>query len=446
MDQPVPARSGSSPVFAPAIGLREVLEAAPDLVFCCDASGRFAWASSAFEQLAGLRASDIVGQSYVTLVPASDRLRVLRMFRRQLRKRQSIVARDFALQRRDGTRVEISARVRLYERPDGDRYFIGVARERQEWSPGSGAADPGAAVLVLEGRVRELQRQLEEAHEGGRLKGEVLTSLADQLRPPMDAVMGASTSLLASALAPEQSRLVNVIRSAGLAQLTLVSDAHDHSQLETGQMSIENISFDLRVTLEQVEAVLSPMAAARSLALEIRADALLPSRLKGDPGRLRQVLLNLGANAIRSGSQGAITLDVDRESEDDAHVTLLFGVSEPGTGSASEHRAQLFSEQLPHSSTPPSGEDLGLSISRRLVHLMGGKVGAEVSEGEGNTFWFRLTFEKQVIPAVVTPAPAVRAFLTPLRRRTMEGVPARARARHVPGCSLLPGGCDEHQT
>jgi PAS domain S-box-containing protein len=435
-DPSIPQRSGFSPAFAPAIGLREVLEAAPDLIFCCDSSGRFVWASSAFESFAGWRASDIVGQSFVALIPAMDHLRVTRFFLRQARRGRPQSAGDFVLLRRDGTRVDVSARVRLYDRPDGERYFIGVARERQVWTAAPEEAPPGAALALLEARVRELQSQIDESQEGERLKGEVLATLADQLRPPMDAVMGASASLFASALAPEQRRHVDVIRGAGQALLTLVSDAHDHTQLEDGRMSIENINFDLRVTLDQVEAVLSPMAGASSLAFEIRADALLPSRLKGDPGRLRQVLLNLGANAIRSSRDGAIVLRVDRESEDDAHVTLLFAVTEPVSGTASEHRAQLFREQPPAPPVAPSGADLGLSISRRLVHLMGGLLGAEQSEQEGNTFWFRVTFEKQAIPAAVAPAPDVR--LRGLRVLIADGP---ATERHSHALMLQAWGC-----
>ena len=436
MDPVVPHRSGFSPAFSPSIGLREVLEAAPDLIFCCDVAGRFAWASSTFEYFAGWRANDLVGQSFTVLVPASDRMRVMRFFRRQLRRGRPQSAGDFVLLRRDGTRADVSARVRLYERSDGDRYFVGVARERQVWDAAPDEGGSGAATSLLEARVRELQAQLDEAIEGERLKGEVLATLADQLRPPMDAVMGASSSLLASPLAPEQRQHVDAIRCAGQALLTLVSDAHDHTQLEAGRMAIENIGFDLRVTLNQVEAVLQPLASGRSLSLETHADALLPSRLKGDPGRLRQVLLNLGANAIRSTDCGAILVRVDRESEDDAHVTLLFRVSEPGSGAKAAHRAQLFREQPPSGPVPARGADLGLSISRRLVHLMGGLLGAEQSEFEGNTFWFRLTFEKQAIPAAATRQPDVR--LRGLRVLLADGAVAE---RHAHAEMLQAWGC-----
>ncbi len=413
-ESPFPSRAGSMPAFAPAIGLREVLEAAPDLIFCCDASGRFAWASSTFEYFAGWRASDLVGQSFLALIPAEDRPRVVRHFLRQLRRGRPQSVGDFVLMRKDGTRAEITARVRLYERPDGDRYFVGVARERQvaavpEPAPAPAAppAPAPAPVAVadlaeralFEARIQELQRQLDDSRQGEALKSEVLAMLGEQLRPPMDAVLGASAALLSAKLPSEHQRLVEAIRGAGQALVTLVSDANDHAQLESGRMEIERLGFDLRLTIEQVSTLIGGMAGPRGLQFETRIDPVVPSRLLGDPGRLRQVLLSLGSNAVRYTEHGRITLSVDRESEDDAHVTLFFRLSEPMSGEAAQHRAQMFREPAPGQALAPNGADLAMSISRRLVHLMGGLQGAEAGADGGTTFWFRVTFEKQAVPA-----------------------------------------------
>ena len=130
-DRPNTHRAGHQvPAFAPAIGLREVLEASPDLVFCCDAWGRFAWVSAAFESLAGWRASELVGQPFTKLLDAPDRAGATRAFLRQRRRSRPTVERDLAMVRSDGSIIALSAHVRLYERPDGDAYYVGVARER----------------------------------------------------------------------------------------------------------------------------------------------------------------------------------------------------------------------------------------------------------------------------------------------------------------------------
>jgi two-component system sensor histidine kinase/response regulator len=389
-----PRGAAAAPKFAPAIGLREVLEAAPDLIFCCDASGRFAWASSTFEYFAGWRASDLVGQSFTTLVPDTDRQRVARFFLRQLRRTVPQTVGDFVLLRRDGTRADVTARVRLYERPDGDRYFVGVARERQ--APGVQTRELIAErdAALHQARMAELQRQLDESRDAERLKGEVIATLGEQLRGPMDTVVATSNALSSQPLDPESRRLVEQIRGAGQQLISLVSDAHDHAQLEAGLVELDRIGFDLRVTLEQVSAVLAPLAEARNVALDLRVDALVPSRLKGDPGRLRQVLLNLAGNAIRFSDGAPISVRIERDTEDDSRVCVRFRVTDASHGPAADRRGKLFSQDPPPASVVPAGTDLGLAISRRLVHLMGGTLGTDRTGNTGE-FWFRVTFEKQ---------------------------------------------------
>jgi PAS domain S-box-containing protein len=461
MRDPSQSSPATLPAFAPAIGLREVLEAAPDLIFCCDSSGRFAWASSTFESLAGHRASDLVGQFATELLPAPDRVRFVRTFRRQLRRSTPHLAGDFTLQRPDGPVVHVAVRVRLYERADGERYFVGVAREcaapgiaqppavdaHAAFAPPAFAFEPAAApehvaaevpaqeagadpaeVAMLEARVRELQIQIDEAREGDRLKREVLATLSQEIRPPMDAVFGTAATLLETALAPEQRRAVETIQNASQTLMNLVGDAYDHAQLETGQMAIENLEFDLRVTAQQVSGLLAPLAEAHGLGFDLRVEPLVPSRLKGDPGRLRQVLLNLGGNAIRLADSGRVELRMERESEDDSLVTLLFRVKDPGTSPGAERRARIFREHgrdEPESLRVAATPELGLSVSRRLVHLMGGLVGVDALPEGGRVFWFRLSFEKQAMRAA-PPAQAV-VRLRDLRVLVADGTQSERR-------------------
>ncbi len=451
-DPSFPSAGSGLPAFAPAIGLREVLEAAPDLIFCCDSSGRFAWASSAFESFAGYRASDLVGQFVTRMLAPEDRLRMVRVFTRQMRQHRAQSGGTFTLLRPDGSRAEVTARVRLYERPDGDRYFIGVAHESPAVESAPVAAAPAMApidtlapepvahdtgdVALLEARVGELQLQLDEAREGDRMKHEVLATLSQEIRPPMDTVLGTAAELLASPLSPDQRRQIETIQSASQTLLSLVSDAYDHAQLESGQMAIESMPFDLRVTAGQVAGALGAMAAANGLEFDVRVEPLVPSRLKGDPGRLRQVLLNLGGNAIRHADSGRVEIRMERESEDDSLVTLLFRVRDPGTSPSAERRALVFRERGEGVPAMPSSPDLGLSVSRRLVHLMGGLVGVEADADDGRTFWFRLTFEKQP-HQVVAPAAAVR--LRGVRVLLADGMP-NERRQHAEIVSAW--GCD----
>ncbi len=459
MRDPSMSSPGAHPAFVPVIGLREVLESAPDLIFCCDTEGRFVWVSSRFEALTGHAPGHLIGRVATQVVSEPDRLRLVRAFRRQLRRPGTQVAARYSLLRQDATTLVLEARVNLYERADGERYFVGVAHEaaaapaapapvpvaQQAAAPQPAAAPAGApaspdAISMLEARVRELQLQLDEAREDDRLKHEVLATLSQELRPPMDAVFSTAALLHDSQLSAEQRRYVEIIQGASQTLMHLVGDAYDHAQLETGRMAIESIEFDLRVTAQQVRGVLTPQAEARGVELDLRVEPLVPSRLKGDPGRLRQVLLNLGSNAIRYAKTGRVEIRMERESEDDAMVTLMFRVTDPGSGPDAERRANAFREHgmsrqdIARAAGTP---ELGLSVSRRLVHLMGGLVGVDALPAGGYDFWFRLSFEKQALGAV--PPATAGVSLRDLRVLVADGIQTDRR-RHAETMSAW--GCD----
>jgi PAS domain S-box-containing protein len=440
-DRVVHPRLTNPPAFAPAIGLREVLEAAPDLIFCCDAAGRFAWASSTFEYFTGYRASEIVGQSFTMLLPEADRARTVRQYVRQLRRKLAQIAGEYVLQRRDGTRVHVSARVRLYERATGEQYFVGVAREyapAAEAVPAAGLRAEGAAAF--ETRIRELEKQLEDARSGERLKGEALATMSHEIRQPMNGVLGMTAMLAQTPLAPEQRKLVESIQDASQSLVTLLSDSLDHARLEAGKMVVDNIAFDMRVLVEQVATMFSAAAAAKGLTFESRVDPLVPSRLKGDPGRVRQVLVNLVGNATKFTERGGVSLRLERASEDDDHVTVLFRVADTGIGMTEEQRSRLFeafTQADPSIARRFGGSGLGLSICRGIVHLMGGVVGADSTPGEGSTFWFRLRFEKQSVPSFVPAHAEVK-----LRGTRVLVADAFLEDRRAHAQMLAAWGCD----
>jgi len=424
-DRPTTHRAGHQvPAFAPAIGLREVLEASPDLVFCCDAWGRFAWVSASFESLAGWRASELVGQPFTKLLPAAERAGAVRAFLKQRRRSSPVASRDLELQRGDGVAVSLAVRVRLYERPDGDAYFVGVARERDAAPAPSPAAAPApmpdptaaeeamalatatvadatAAAAAAEQRARALEAQLDEARTQSQLKGEFLATLSHEVRTPMNGVVSLSHKLQQSGLDGPQRQMVDAILGSSQTLMALVNDALDYSRLETDGMGMDRIDFDLRVAMEQVMTSLVPAAEARGLAFDVRVAALVPSRLKGDPGRLRQVLLNLGQNAIRHADEGRVVLKVERDSEDDTHVTIGFRVEGPEGAGSAEHPVAA------DGSRRPGGSALTLAIARRLVERMGGQLDPEGPHTRGSGFAFRLKLEKQPQAPAAPAAPEV---------------------------------------
>ncbi len=434
-----------APAFAPAIGLREVLEASPDFVFCCDAWGRFAWVSASFEQLAGWRATELVGQPFTKLVSAGERVGAVRAYLRQRRRSRPVEDRRLTIVRSDGTELPVKARVRLYERPDGDAYFVGIAREA---SPAAEAAVPQAApqpapmapgdafaadealaaataavenataaTAAAEERAKALASRLEEVTSQSQMKGEFLATLSHEVRAPLDGMIGLTNRLLQNGLDTAQRQMVDEILRSSQTLMALVCEAVDYSRIENGGMAPECIDFDLRVGLEQASARLQADAAAHGTAFDTLVEALVPSRLQGDPGRLRQVLVNLGQNVLKANEGGRVRLHLARDREDDTHVTVRFrfeSVADTGASGAPDD-----------ASSREGGTALALAIARRLVERMGGTLDPENTIARGGSCGFRLTFEKQ--SHAVTPPVQADVQLRGLRMLVADGAEAECR-------------------
>ncbi|HEY6196560.1 MAG TPA: response regulator [Candidatus Eisenbacteria bacterium] len=439
-DRSRPVRSGL-PAFAPAIGLRDVLEASPDLVFSTDAWGRLVWASSAFEAFTGRRVKDCVGTACTSLVVPAQVPGVLRALLRLERQGAESVDRVIGLLRTDGTVIEVDARLRFANSAEGERYLVGVARERTgaaetpapaptsaiapDFTPAI-APDSAPGASELEPRVAELEQSLAEARESARAKGDFLAVMSHEIRTPMSGVIGMTNMLLQGELPAEARQLVELIQQSTQTLLALINDSLDFSRLEAGRMPVEQLDFDLRVTIDQVAGVLHALATPKALAFDSRVNALVPSRLKGDPGRLRQVLLNLGSNAVKFTESGSVSLRVEREAEDDAQVTLFFQLTDTGVGIDPAAQATLFEPYAQADSTIArrfGGSGLGLAISKRLVEAMGGELGVESAPNEGSTFWFRLRLEKQPVQAGGLASPNSEVALRGVRVLVADGNP-----------------------
>ncbi len=598
---------------APVIGLREVLEMAPDLVFCCDATGRFAWASPAFEHLTGHRGSDLVGTPALRLVTPEQRAHVARFFLRQSRRATPIAQRTLTLMRADGGGVTLDLRMRLYDRMDGDRFLVGIAREvtepvvatppatlglgdhhfmleppasptmmmsvpkgsplevvrletkvaelsnlleatqhdlarvpeleaqlnearraasrstelevevaslREQMAAAASAAVTAASnedqssrfeewqrrtaeaeatlrlaeeqtreaeqmlaqtrhdadvaretAIQWEERARELGRDLEalrnasegetpsselaarlaqleaerdEAAAQARSKSEFLSVMSHEIRTPLHGVIGMSHLLLEGQLRPEQRQRAEVLHRSSQQLLGLLNDTLDYSRLEAGRLDIEEIGFDLRVAMDQAASLLQPTASQKGLAFDWRVEPTVPSHLMGDPGRLRQVLLNLCGNAIKFTDSGRVSMSVDRESEDDERVQVMFRVSDTGIGVSPETQESLFEafrQADPSIARRFGGSGLGLAISRRLIERMGGVIGVDSAPGQGSTFWFRLSLAKQK----VVPAPIENLQPAPLRGLRVLVADPSANVREAADDVLRAWGCETSQ-
>jgi PAS domain S-box-containing protein len=407
---------------------RLILESAGEGIYGLDAEGRFTFVNPAAARMLGWAASALLGRSVADVIRAWPGAPVAgaeeRAVLATLRDGEPRVAESERFWCRNGESIPVA-------------YTVTSIRDNDV---------PGGVVVTFSDITARLQAENElirakhEAEAGARAKSEFLANMSHEIRTPLNGVIGMAGLLLDTPLGPEQREFAQTVRTSADHLLGVVNDILDFSKIEAGRLSIELMSFDLPTAVEEMGEILAARAEERQIEMILRIAPDTPRRVLGDAGRIRQVLMNLAGNAIKFTHAGYVLIDVAPVHLTATDATVRFSVKDTGIGIAPERVSQVFERftQADASTTRQyGGTGLGLTISKQLVELMGGRIGVTSLPGQGSHFWLDLPLaidrETEVLDVSVSGLADVRVLVVDdnaVNRRVLHEQIARWRMRN----------------
>ena len=372
---------------AELLNLRAAVEQSANTILITGTNGVIEYANPAFQKNTGYSADEVLGRTPRVLKSGEQDKDFYRNLWETISSGKTWNG-QLHNRRKDGSLCWVSATISpVFDERGGIIRYIGVQEDISE-------------LKSMESSLREA---LDRAEEATLAKSEFLANMSHEIRTPINGIMGMADLLLDTGQTAEQLEYTEAIRACGGSLLSLINDILDFSKVEAGQLLLESLDFDIRTTVEESLEILAVKAQEKGLDVVCMISEDVPEILRGDPGRLRQIMFNLVGNAIKFTSRGGVTVRADLQNETETAVTLHFSVADTGIGIPRDKQEAVFAKFIQadlSTSRQFGGTGLGLAICRQLVHLLQGEISVTSEEGRGSTFSFTVNFQKPPTGAI----------------------------------------------
>jgi two-component system sensor histidine kinase/response regulator len=358
---------------------RQIIETTPDGYFEVDIDGTFTYVNDSMCEILGYSRMEITGMNLMAVLDEINSRKVMDALHHVNRTGESVTALGWTLTRQGGTKRYVESSISLIKdskgQPTGYSGFLRDVTERR--------------------RAQALRQAKKAAEAANRSKSRFLANMSHEIRTPLNSIIGLIELMLETDLRPDQREDLDVVISSSYALLALINNLLDFSKIEAGKFELEQAPFSIREFMDETMRMMAMKTQAKGLELAFRVAPNVHDRLMGDPGRLRQVMLNLIENSFKFTSKGEIVVQVTAESQTDRQAYLHIGVEDTGIGIPKEKQNLIFNafQQLDAKTySQYGGTGLGLAVSAQLVKLMGGRLRVESEPGQGSRFGFSARF------------------------------------------------------